>query len=101
MAAGLLRRPEGEELEEPGLLEHADDDHHPEEKEDDVPVDAGVLGEERGLRVDQSDDDHAGDPAERGGDAVDALGRDEGVGDDEDRQGCGGEDHAAQPASRP
>ena len=55
-----------------------------------------MLLEERGLGVDEADDDHAGDAAEGGGDAVDALGRDEGVGDDEDRQGGGGEDHATR-----
>ena len=46
--------------------------------------------------VDEADDDHAGHAAEGGGDAVDALGRDEGVRDDEDRQGGGGEDHATR-----
>jgi hypothetical protein len=27
----------------------ANDDHHPEQQEDDIPVDAGVMGEERVL----------------------------------------------------
>src|SRR5690606_27487010 len=89
---------------------------HPEEQEDDVPVDAGLRVEERRLGIDDADDDHPRHPAERGGDPVDPLGRDQRVADDEDREGGAREDHAVlfrkprvelgsrlsyQPASRP
>ena len=94
MPAGLPGRPQCQELEEPGLLEDADDDHHPEEQEDDVPVDAGVWSKNADLGVDEADHDHRGHAAEGGGDPVDPLGRDEGVADDEDRDGGRGEDHA-------
>ena len=65
-----------------------------------VAVDAGVLVEERGLRVDQAGDHHAGNAAERGRDAVDALGGDEGVADDEDGQRRRREDHAVPTLGR-
>jgi hypothetical protein len=42
LAARLLGRPDREELEQPCLLDHADDDHHAQQQEDDVPVDAGL-----------------------------------------------------------
>ncbi|WP_223168153.1 hypothetical protein [Nonomuraea sp. SYSU D8015] len=57
----------------PVLLEHPDD-HHPEQEEDDVPVDVGVLGEERRLGAGGVDGQHDGGSAERGGDPVDLLG---------------------------
>jgi hypothetical protein len=37
-----LGRPDREVLEHAGLPEHADDDHHAEKQEDDVPVDTGL-----------------------------------------------------------
>src|SRR5690606_17490811 len=45
-AAAALGRPDGQVVERAGLHADPDDDHHAEEQEDDVPVDAGVLGEE-------------------------------------------------------
>ena len=62
-AAGPLGRPDRDVLEHAGLLEHADDHHHPEQQEDDVPVDAGALGEERVVGVDDAEEHHAGGPA--------------------------------------
>ena len=66
----------------PVCLQHADDQHHPEQQEDDVPVDAGVFGEERvsRRRWRRSSSISAG-PAEGGGDPVDLLGGDQDVGD--------------------
>ena len=87
-ATGLLDRPQGEELEQARLLEDADDHHHPEEQEDDVPVDPGLMTEEGRLGIDDPERHHRGDATQGGGDAVDTLGGDEAVGDDEDGHRC-------------
>ena len=42
-ALGALGRPDRYVFEYAGLADHADDDHHPEEQKDDVPVDPGVA----------------------------------------------------------
>ena len=53
-----LGRPDREVLEDAGLLEDADDEHHPEQQEDDVPVDPRVLGEEDLVPADSTDGHH-------------------------------------------
>jgi hypothetical protein len=44
-APRALRRPDRQELENSCLTQDSDEDHHPEQQEDDIPVDAG-LGRE-------------------------------------------------------
>ena len=41
-----LGRPDRDVFEDAGLPEHADDDHHPQQQKDDVPVDSGLAGVE-------------------------------------------------------
>ena len=40
---GAFGRPDRDVFERAGLTHHADDDHHPQEQEEDVPVDPGVA----------------------------------------------------------
>ena len=83
---GPFCRPDRQEVEHAGLLDHADDDHHAEQQEDDVPVDALVLGIEHFLAGDQAEHRHQAGGDQDRLDLVCALGGDEPEGDDEDRQ---------------
>ncbi len=69
-----------EPLEEAGPRERAGEDHHPGQQEDDVEVD----GRERLLLVDDPEDDEQQAAEQRDQGPVEALGRDEGIGDEED-----------------
>ena len=57
-AAGSFGGPDGHVVEHAGLLQDADDHHHAQQQEDDVPVDAGLLTEERDPRVDHAEEHH-------------------------------------------
>ena len=83
-ALGTLRGPDGEVVEDAGLLDDADDHHHAQQQEDDVPVDPGLLAEERDVGVDDTEQHHAGRAEQGGGDPVDPFGGDQDVGGDED-----------------
>ncbi len=81
-----LGRPDRQVLEHPGLLDDADDDHHPEQQEDDVPVDPGVLAEERRVRVHHAEQHHDRRAAQGCGHPVDPFGGDQHVRRDERRE---------------
>ena len=92
-ALGPLGRPDGQELEHPGLPQHADDDHHAQQQEDHVPVRAGLVGEEGLLRRQRAHGEQDAGAAEGGDHFWEALDRDQHEGSDEDRdrgQGHGG-----------
>jgi hypothetical protein len=82
-SAGTLCRPDRRVLETTRLAEHADDDHRAQEQKDDVPVDSGLAGVEHVLGADDPQREHNRRAAECDLDLVNALGRDEGVGGDE------------------
>ena len=70
----------GDVLEEAGLTESAGQDHHPGQQEDDVEVDPG-----EGFFLVDDAEDHDQQAAQQGNQGpVEALGGDQGVGDDED-----------------
>ena len=81
-----LGRPDRQEVEHAGLLDHADDDHHAEQQEDDVPVDALVLGVEDRRAGDQAENRHQAGGDQDRLDLVRPLGGDEPERDDEYRQ---------------
>ena len=81
-----LGRPDGEKLKNAGLLKNADDNHHAEQQEDDVPVDTALLGEESVFVVARTDDDHQRGAHQRNGDARHLFGGDENVGGDKYRE---------------
>ena len=83
-ALGALGGPDGDVLEHAGAAQDPDDDHHAEQQEDDVPVDAGVVGVERLLRADHAEAEHDPGAGQRGGRLRDLLGGDEEVGHHED-----------------
>ena len=83
----------GHVLEEAGLAEAAGQHHHPGQQEDDVEVD----GREGLLLVDDPEDHDQQAAQQRDEGAVEALGRDQPVGDEED--GAGEEDVHRQDAS--
>ena len=78
--------PDRQEVENAGLLDHADDDHHSEQQEDDVPVDALVLRIEDFRAGDQAEDGHQARGDKDRLDLVGPLGGDEPERDDEYRQ---------------
>ena len=83
----------GHVLEEAGLAEAAGQHHHPGQQEDDVEVDR-----REGLFLVDDPEDHDQQAAEQGDErAVEALGGDQRVGDEEDA--AGEEDVHRQPAS--
>ena len=86
--AGPFGRPDCEVLEHAGLAHDADDDHHAEEQEDDVPVDAGLLGEEGGFGVADPEASTSAAPPRAAAVRVDPLlGGDQDVGAEEDHAG--------------
>ena len=83
LAARAMDGQPGDVLEEAGPAESAGQDHHPGQQEDDVEVDAG----EGLFLVDDAEDDDQ-QAAEQGDEGpIEALGCDQGVGDDEDAAG--------------
>ena len=82
---GQLRRVDRQVLERAGPPHYPDDQHHPEQQEDDIPVDAGLPGVERLLGVDDPEREDQRSPPERGSHPVDPLGGDQDVHADEDR----------------
>ena len=83
LAARTVDGESGDVLEEAGLTESAGQDHHPGQQEDDVEVDPG----ERLLLVDDAEDDDQQSAQQGDQGPVEALGGDQGVGDDEDAAG--------------
>src|SRR5690606_14446903 len=76
-ATGAFGRPDGQVVEHAGLLDDPDDDHHAEQQEDDVPVDAGVFGEEHLGAGDEPGDGHQAGGDEHHLDLVGLFGGDE------------------------
>ena len=83
----------GDVLEEAGLAEAAGQDHHPGQQEDDVEVDR----REGFFLVDDPEDDDEQAAQQRDQGPVEALGRDQGVGDEEDRRRRGRRPSSAPP----
>jgi hypothetical protein len=82
-ALGALDRPDRDVFEDARLAQDADDDHHAEQQEDDIPVDAGLPRVEGVVGPDDAEDRQNGGSDERHGHLVDPVGGDECVGDDE------------------
>ena len=80
-----LGGPDGGELEHAGPAQHRDDDHHAEEQEDDVPVDAGLPRVERVLGADHAEAEHQGRADQRDHGLVHPFGGDEDIRDHEHR----------------
>ena len=80
---GLLRRPDGEVLEDPTSAGHRDDDHHSDEQAQDIQI----FRRNRGFLVDDTEQEHEGS-GEHGDDrSVELLHHDECVGE-EKNSGC-------------
>ena len=97
---GPFGRPDRDVLEDTGLPQHADDDHHAQQQKDDVPVDSGVVGVEHVGGADHPDGHHDRRTAERDDGLVDAVAGDQRVGDHEhgDRKNS---HRISAPAPRP
>jgi hypothetical protein len=80
---GPFSRPDRDVFEDTGLPQHADDNHHPQQQKDDVPIDSGVMGVEHILGTDHPHGHHHRRPAQRDDGLVDAVAGDQRVGDDE------------------
>ena len=93
--------PDRDVLEDAGLPQHADDDHHPEQQKDDVPVDSGLTGEENIFRTEDPKRDHDGRTDERDECLVDAITGDQRVGDHEHGDREDGHHRLSAPAPRP
>ena len=59
-----FRCPDRDVLEDTGLAEHADDDHHAQQQKDDVPVDSGLMGVEDVGGADNPENHHDARTAE-------------------------------------
>ena len=88
-------RPDRQPAEDAGPPHDAGDDHHPEQEEDDVPVD----GPERCRLGDDPEQDDDGSAQQGGQRPVDAVRGDRPVRDHEDREGDPGLHGRSQPAA--
>jgi hypothetical protein len=70
-------------FEDTGLPQHADDDHHPQQQKDDIPIDSGVVGVKHVGGADHPDGHHHGGAAQCDEGLVDAVAGDQHVGDHE------------------
>ncbi|MPM57037.1 hypothetical protein SDC9_103855 [bioreactor metagenome] len=100
MSPRLLRRPDAQELEDTGLLQHPDDDHHPHQQEDDIPVDAHLMRIEDLVARGDPGDDHRRRRHQNDQHLVDLLGRDHDERGDEDTQRQEGVHHDRTAFSR-
>ena len=80
---GPLGCPDRGVLEHARLAEHADHHHRAQQQKDYVPVDSGLARVEHVVGADNPECQHDRRPAEGDLDLVDAVGRDQRVGDDE------------------
>lgn len=83
-ATDLACPPDGDELEDTGACQHRDDQHHAEQQEDDVPVRAGMLGQERVPAIGHRDEQHRDHTAQYGCNPVHPLLRDQHMNGGED-----------------
>ncbi len=86
-AASQPHRQESQGVEESGLLDGPDDDHHAQEQEHYVPVDAELLGVERVVSVQHAQPEQQPACSQDDGDSADLLAGDQGVAEAEDGDG--------------
>src|SRR5271169_1904941 len=77
---GTFGGPDRGVFEDAGLPQYADDDHHPQQQKDDVPVDSGVAGIKHVVGIDDRQGDHDRSARQRHQCFVDAFGGHQRVG---------------------
>ena len=85
LTTGEFGRADRHVFEHAGALQHPDHEHHPEQQEDDVPIDPGLGGIEGILRTRHPETENDRCSTERGGDPVHPLRGDQDIRADEDR----------------